>query len=80
METIEPSLIFNRPFEHQDSFCLAGFFCLLAFFYFSGETGSAEVKPLYRHVDAGTRGTEVQVLQARRCMHRRHGSACSTGS
>ena len=27
--------------------------------------GSAEVVPLYRHVDAGTRGTEVQVLQAR---------------
>ena len=27
--------------------------------------GSAEVEPLYRHVDAGTRGTEVQVLQAR---------------
>ena len=27
--------------------------------------GSAEVVPLYRHMDAGTRGTEVQVLQAR---------------
>ena len=28
--------------------------------------GSAEVEPFYRHVDAGsTRGTEVQVLQAR---------------
>ena len=27
--------------------------------------GSAEVEPFYRHVDAGTRGTEVQDLQAR---------------
>ena len=26
--------------------------------------GSAEVDPLYRHVDAGTRGPEVQILQA----------------
>jgi hypothetical protein len=57
-----------------------GFFCLLAFFYFSGETGSAEVKPLYRHVDAGTGGTEVQVLQARGCRHRRHGSEACTWS
>ena len=80
METIEPSLIFNRPFEHQDSLCLAWVFCVLQYYFFSVETGSAEVEPLYRHVDAGTRGTEVQVLQARRCRHRRHGSVGSTGT
>ena len=34
----------------------------------------------YRHVDAGTGGTEVQVLQARRGKHMRHGSMGSTGS
>ena len=56
METIEPSLIFNRPFKYQDSFYLAGFFLFASIFYFSGETSSAEVKPLYMHVDAGTRG------------------------
>ena len=79
METIEPSLIFNRPFEHQDSLCLAWVF-LCATLFFSVETVSAEVEPLYRHVDAVTRGTEVQVLQARRCRHRRHGSVGSTGT
>ena len=55
--------------------------------------GSDEVEPLYRHVDAGTRGTEVQVLQAvreprdrqvsreaRGCKHRRHGNEANTGT
>ena len=32
---------------------------------FAKSRGSAEVDPVYRHVVAGTRGTEVQVLQAR---------------
>ena len=55
METIEPSLIFNRPFEHQDSLCLAWvFLCATLLLFFSVETVSAEVEPLYRHVDAGT--------------------------
>ena len=42
--------------------------------------GSAEVEPLYRHVDAGTQGTEVQVLQACGCKHRRHGNEANTGT
>ena len=55
--------------------------------------GSAEVEPLYRHVDAGTRGTEMQVLQAcsrrhrrpvsceaRGCKQRRHGNEANTGT
>ena len=55
--------------------------------------GSAEVEPLYRHVDAGTRGTEVQVLrargrrhrrpvscEARGCKQRRHGNEANTGT
>ena len=64
METIELSLIFSRPFGHQDSLCLAWVFFVLQYF-FSVETVSSEVEPLYRHLDAGTRGTEVQDLQAR---------------
>ena len=76
--------------------------------FFSVETGSAEVEPLYshvddvgeahkcrfyRHMDVGTGGTEVWVLQARReprdkplsreargCKHQRHGNAAITGT
>ena len=47
---------------------------------FAKSRGSAEVEPLYRHVDAGTRGTEVQVLQACGCKHRRHGNEANTGT
>ena len=38
---------------------------------FAKSRGSAEVEPFYRYVDAGTRGTEVHVLQGRRRRHRR---------
>ena len=40
--------------------------------------GSAEVEPLFRHVDACTRGTKVQVLQACGCKNRRHGNEANT--
>ena len=95
MEIIEPSLIFNRPFGHQDSLCLAWvFLCATLLFLvlrmlvlkWSLSTGmwmqahEAHKCRFYRHVDAGTGGTEVQVLQARRGKHMRHGSMGSTGS
>ena len=77
METIEPSLIFNRPFEHQDSLCLDWvFLCATVFFLvlrllvlkWSLSTGmwmqahEAHKCRFYRHMDVGTGGTEVQVL------------------
>ena len=79
METIEPSLIFNRPFGHQDSLCLARVFCVcysiflvlrLLVLKWSLSTGmwmqahEAHKCRFYRHVDVGTGGTEVRVLQA----------------
>ena len=79
METIEPSLIFNRPVGHQDSLCLAWvFLCATIFFLvlrllvleWSLSTGmwtqthEAHKCRFYMHMDVGTGGTEVWVLQA----------------